>query len=331
MEVTPSIPLGLGILGMDVGVISRLPGTVFVIMAGFIVAMAGVTGFVAWRTWRLGRCVARATPATTVGAMNGLVAVEGRAAAPPGGPVPAGLSRVPCCWYRCTVEEYVKSQAGGGQGKRWHWTTIESQTSGRAFLLEDSTGHCAVWPEGAEVYPTDRARWHGSTRRPTEPPESRGSPGDRPMGEANIVVMGQPVHRYRYTEECLYPGDTLFVVGWASRGGKNHGMDEGEDLEDEEEDEELEDAEDVEPLAEERNDDDDLFEEESQGPPPGIDGDDRIRSHLAKPPAGRGALIVSSLGREATLSLHRRGVLGAGLITLVLLAGLIWLVMARVT
>ncbi|MFN0127152.1 MAG: hypothetical protein ACKV19_10770 [Verrucomicrobiales bacterium] len=315
--------------------VSRLPVTVFVIMAGFIVAMAGVTGFVAWRTWRLGRWVARASSATAAGAENGLVAVEGRATAPPGGVVPAGLSRVPCCWYRCTVEEYVKSPSGGSQGKRWHWTTIESQTSGRGFLLADATGQRAVWPEAAEVYPTDRARWHGSTRRPSDPPPSRGSPGDRPMGEANIVVMGQPAHRYRYTEECVYPGDALFVVGWASRSRSDHGEAESEDTdesdgEDEGEEEDLEDGEDVDQRANEQDEAAVLFEEESQDPPPGIGGDDRIRSHLAKPPPGRGAFVISSLGREATMALHRRGVLGAGFITLLLLAGLIWLVMARV-
>lgn len=288
------------------GWVGSLPRSVFLIMGAFLLAMVGICGFVAWRSWRVGRWLRRAAPGTAAGSETGLIHLEGRAEASPRGPIKAHVSGVPCCWCRWTVEECVQSAGGGGSGgSRWQWRTVTSGQSDRPIVLVDATGRCAVSPSGADVFPTDRTVWFGSDRRPLVPPPSRGSPGDRSMASGTVVVMGTPAHRYRYTEECLYPGDPLFVVGW--RGDHEDPADEDSpDEDDGHEDEDDEGAEDTGNPA------------QRESPRPDKSGESHPR--VGRPPTGHGILFLSALSREKTMAVHRHGVIGAGMIALLLMA-----------
>jgi hypothetical protein len=132
------------------------------------------------------------------------------------------------------------------------------------------------------------------------------------------VVLGKPTHRFRYTEECLYAGDPLYVVGWKT-------MDQlGKSARDAE-------ADASDGLVDDADGDDDAPEADAQeGPPAQLAQEPGLRAHLGEPPPGRGAFIVSTLGRQGTSALHRNGMLGAGLVAVFLFVLLAWMVVARV-
>lgn len=74
----------------------------------------------------------------------GLVELQGKAI--PRKAQNAPLSDLPCCWWRCVVEELVKS------GKSSHWRTIATRSCSQLFYLEDPTGAVLIDPEEAEIH-----------------------------------------------------------------------------------------------------------------------------------------------------------------------------------
>lgn len=86
------------------------------------------------------------------------------------------ISRVtllPCLWYRYRIEER--------RGSRNEWTTIESGTSDQIFEIRDRTGSCVIDPDRAEVM----------------------------TSRCDVTVRDG----YRYTEEMILPGDTVYALG----------------------------------------------------------------------------------------------------------------------
>ena len=145
------------------------------------------------------------TPTSKVrSAPQGYVELEGEAAAMSGEPILSPLTLSPCCWFRYKVEH--KRENG--------WETLRSGTSDGLFLLRDETGDCIIDPDGAEITCREKNVWYGNTSNPSLSPskESRSAGMHGFLGlsvNLNILVDGE----YRYTEEAIYPGETLYAIG----------------------------------------------------------------------------------------------------------------------
>lgn len=109
---------------------------------------------------------------------------------PDGESLRARLTGTPCVWYAYEIEKYQSS------GKHSRWRTIEKKASKTPILLDDGTGACHIHPDRADVTPSLKKVWHGSSRYPT----STRSGG----------LFGR---RYRYTEQRIHAGQTLYALG----------------------------------------------------------------------------------------------------------------------
>src|SRR6516165_9620578 len=129
-------------------------------------------------------------------AAQGYVKVKGRTQ--PAGPAPtaAPLSARPCVWWSYEIAHEERDSRGN---RRWH--TTDSGSSVEPFALVDADdARCLVGPVKAEITPTVRNVWYGSTSWPMSgPPESR----------SFLEGFGS----WRYTERLLGVGDQLCVMG----------------------------------------------------------------------------------------------------------------------
>jgi len=116
-----------------------------------------------------------------------------------GNPQLAPLSNTLCLWWRYTIEKYQRS------GKSSHWATVEKRACSQPFHLQDSTGICAIDPDGADIRCKHRHLWYGSTRRPLGTPELG--------GRANSMFSIGLGRRYRYTEYLILEGDPIYALG----------------------------------------------------------------------------------------------------------------------
>ena len=166
-------------------------------LAVALLAVVGAAGFIrGFRWWRWARLIEDTPTSRVRSAAQGYAELVGTGRRMPGAPVIAPLSRLPCTWWRYTVERRTRD------GKsRTRWSVVSRGVSDALFLLEDETGRCIVDPEGADVLPQATDTWYGST----------------PLPEA-----GPPIHRgfrgfgsdYRYRESRMHDGDPLYAVGW---------------------------------------------------------------------------------------------------------------------
>ncbi len=154
------------------------------------------------------------TPTSLVrSAAQGYVELEGDAALMEGDPIVAPLTATPCVWYRYKVEKRVRS------GRRAHWRTLRDGTSDELFLLRDVSGDCVIDPEGAEVTPSVRQVWYGSSEHPVQPSGGGGWGG--------LIGGG----RYRYTEARIHAADSLYALGWfRSVGGAQDSFNTGAEV-----------------------------------------------------------------------------------------------------
>jgi hypothetical protein len=173
-----------------------------------ILSAASVAGFYFGFRWlSRARLIEDVPTARIRSAQQGYVELSGTARMMDGQPILAPLTGAECCWYRYKIEKRHDK----------NWRTVESDTSDDHFLLIDETGECLVDPEGAEVTPSDRSVWYGSSRFPT----NRNPKRDRIF---KVPLFGSSFHirintglemgsRYRYTEERIYPGDPCYALG----------------------------------------------------------------------------------------------------------------------
>lgn len=149
-----------------------------------------------FRWWRWARLIEDTPTSQIRSAAQGLVELVGTARALPGTPIRGPLSRRECVWWTYTVEQRTRNQRGGSS-----WKRVRHGTSDGLFHLHDATGECIVDPEGAQVLPSQRNTWFGSTPMPEAgPPARRG-----------LHLFGR---KYRYTEARLHDGDPLYAIGW---------------------------------------------------------------------------------------------------------------------
>jgi len=131
-------------------------------------------------------------------AAQGYVELEGHGELMEGPPITAPLSGKICLWYRYRIEER-EDERGRDTVK---WELVESGTSDELFHLVDATGKCIIDPEGAEVTTDTRDVWYGRSRKVTGTVEN---------SSGLLDGIGSP---YRYTEERLMPGNSLYALGF---------------------------------------------------------------------------------------------------------------------
>lgn len=140
------------------------------------------------------------TPTSKVhSAAQGYVEFNGIGELMEGTPIIAPLTGRECTWYRFKVEEKHEHYDSKGH-KRTQWRTLRKGVSDELFLLVDETGKCVIDPEGADVTPSMKDFWYGNTPHPSTGP---------PAGGRSMFSNG----RYRYREERMRPGDTLYAIG----------------------------------------------------------------------------------------------------------------------
>lgn len=193
--------------------IQSLDPKLFYAIVAFGMAMTGVVLSAGVQARRRAALIEKVDTSPIGFAQDGYVEFEGTIEAVEGKPLTAPLTGWEVCWFSAKVEEY---RSHGSRTNTDSWKTVRTHTSTAPFALRDDTGVCLVRPLGAEVTPTDRSIWYGATPQPQDrnPPRLAPTQATTPM----FVVEGTSAHKYRYTEERIYPGDPLFVLGQFSSG-----------------------------------------------------------------------------------------------------------------
>lgn len=209
--------------------ITALPTPVFLVALLLLLAMAGVAVY-AGLTARRRTALVSGTPTTPIGmATDGYREFEGTIEAVEGG-VKAPLTQWPCVWYHAKVEKFERIRADRDSHR--DWKTVKEWTSGAPFLVRDATGVCIVDPHRAEVTPTDKSLWYGATQTPTDRNPAKVGPTESAKGM--VEIAGTPNAKFRYSEERMYAGDPLLVLGEFSSQRFNAGA-AGNDEDDEDE------------------------------------------------------------------------------------------------
>ena len=143
-------------------------------------------------------------------AAQGYTELRGMAELMAGEPIRAPASLRVCVWYRYKIEHLEES--GQGRDRRKTWVVVERGTSDSLFHLTDTSGSCAVDPDGAKVHATQRDVWYGQGRTPG---------GFRPPASNLLSRWFESAGKsYRYTEHLIRPGDAIYVIGqFITHGG----------------------------------------------------------------------------------------------------------------
>lgn len=177
------------------GEIRLAPADEFWLIVAIIIA-ASLFGFWLWfRSMKRARLIENTPTSKCRSAAQGYVELIGIQKLMPGDPIRAPLTGRQCTWWEYCIEEKRTSWSRGR--RRTRWVTVDKDASGSLFLVRDETGEAVIDPEGAEVTPSARDCWYGSTRWP------QGAP-------AGGSIFGG---RYRYTERRMHEDDLLYAIG----------------------------------------------------------------------------------------------------------------------
>jgi hypothetical protein len=186
--------------------IASIPLGVFLVIVLFFVAMAAVV-VTAGATARRRAALVKATPTSAVGmAADGYREFEGTSDAVSGPPVTAHFTGWPCVWYHAKLEQYRLGK-NTRTGASWH--TVGDWTSGAPFFIRDATGVAIFDPFRGEITATDKSEWLGKTEQPADRTPKKFKPTESVHGGFQMAVTGD----YRYSEERIYAGDPLLVLG----------------------------------------------------------------------------------------------------------------------
>lgn len=189
-------------------IIREAPLEVFLAMLGVPLAMAIAAVLAGLKAQRSSHAVADTPTVPIAAAEEGDRHIAGTAVAVEGEPLVAPLTGAPCVWYSSRIEEWKRPLPSIGRND---WVTVRSDTSTAPILVQDDTGICLVRVFGADITPTDRSQWTGSTLEPEDRNPPRLVPGEPLHGV--VQVSGMPHSRFRYREERIYPGDPILAVG----------------------------------------------------------------------------------------------------------------------
>jgi hypothetical protein len=166
------------------------PYPVIAIAAGLL-ALYGLYRFLV--RLRRDRLVADTPTVRIRSAAQGYVKVHGKALSPGPQSAAAPLTSRPCVWWSYEIAQEQRDSRG-----RTVWRTVESAASVEPFVLADEDAQCLIGPVKAEITPTRRDVWYGSTPRPISMP-----------GNGGLLHSGD----WRYTERLLAIGERLCVMG----------------------------------------------------------------------------------------------------------------------
>ncbi len=193
--------------------IQDLPLTPFVVIVAVFLGMTALLVFAALRSRKIAGFI-KATPPSNAGfATDGYVALNGNAQPVDGKTLSAPLTGAACLWYHAKLEEWRRNRTSNS---RWDWHTVRVTTSSEPFLFRDSSGECVVFPDGADVTCTDRSVWFGPEPIPEDKNPPKKGPGE--AAEGVVKLYGTSDKKYRYTEERIYAGDSLYALGQFSTG-----------------------------------------------------------------------------------------------------------------
>jgi hypothetical protein len=187
-----------------------------IVIAGVFLAMSGVAIAASLHARKVAGDIDATPLAHVASAPAGRASFEGRVAAINGETITSPFTESPCCWFHVKVERYSVARNGKESPGVDSWSTLAEHTSCEPFLLNDESGTATVFPDGAEVTPTDRSIWYGPAPLPEDRHPKRVGPGE--SAEGMLRIEGTPNRRYRYTEERIYDGDPLYVLGTLDRG-----------------------------------------------------------------------------------------------------------------
>lgn len=154
-------------------------------------------GTAAFRYLHIARLI-EDTPASRIrSAAQGYVELSGRGVPLNDAPSLAPLTQRPAVWWRYRI--YRRSERNDRSGRHETWQQIRSGTSSAPFVLEDETGSCVVYPEGAELRVTESTTWYGDTPWPSAPP------GDG--------LLRPTSRNFRYFEERIYEQEKIYALG----------------------------------------------------------------------------------------------------------------------
>jgi hypothetical protein len=172
------------------------------LLAGGLIAAAGVSLALAWRQLHRARLIADTPTARARSAPQGYVELAGRARPFGESPLVAKLTGLPCCWYRYRIEEQVESHDQNNRG-RSRWRTVDQGESDDTFWLEDDTGRVAIDPSGADVETRYLDTW-----------ESRRLTGINYTSFVREFLTSHPGSTiYRFREWRINRNDPIYVLG----------------------------------------------------------------------------------------------------------------------
>lgn len=172
--------------------------------------------FATWRSWHNlhnARTIEDIPTAKARSAHQGYVELEGVGKLMDGPPILAPLSGLPSVWYRYRIEELRTTYLKGRTRRRW--VTVEKGESTEVFWFEDDTGRVAIDPEGAEVTPKHKDVWRSAGGL-------RGF-ATRPASIVKFLTTHPSGNSYRFTEERINPGDTVYALGLLKNLGSHVG------------------------------------------------------------------------------------------------------------
>ena len=164
--------------------IQALPDGEFWIYAAGSSLIAGFALYRGLKAIARARLIENTPTAKIRSAPQGIVELVGNCRPAPAGVLTSPLSRTPCVWFRYSVERRNDKK----------WQRVKGGSSKQLFLCDDGTGLCAIYPLGAKITISDPQTWYGSTDNAL--PDHAHTSG-----------------RYRYSEELLQEGDSLYAHG----------------------------------------------------------------------------------------------------------------------
>ncbi len=182
----------------------------FWIVSGVAALLAGGLCHGAQRSFARKRTMENTPTALIRSAAQGYGELRGMAEMMAGAPIRTPASLRQCVWFKYKIEQYQES--GHGRERRRDWVVVEQGVSDSLFYLTDTSGSCAVDPDGAEVHARRPDVWYGQARTP-----GCFNPAGNNMLSRWFTGLGKT---YRYTEHLICAGDALYVIGlFTTHGG----------------------------------------------------------------------------------------------------------------
>ena len=178
----------------------------FVLMVAVPLAMAGIAVYAGQRARRQAALIKTTPSANIAMADDGYRKFEGTIEAIGDKSLTSPLTKSPCVWFHAKVEESVAARQAD-KGSR-HWKELSDTTSSTPFVVRDATGSCVVFPDDADVTPTDRSMWYGPTREPTDTHPPKVGPGESPRPSVEVLSG----------DDTKYPGAITIATNMAGRG-----------------------------------------------------------------------------------------------------------------